>query len=281
MKKRHCFKSRLRQDREAIRVHGQHFLHDNRIIMEMISKAGIHAFGTVVDIGAGAGAITLLLAEKAGKVLAVENDPGLAESLRRRTEGYSSITVVEKDILETRMPGGPYCVVANIPFFLTTPILRKLLDPPVSSFQSAVLIIERGAALGLTETRVRNPRILTWRMRYEMELVRVVSRSHFSPQPSVDSAIFHVRRKKNPFIAPHHHERFSALAEYGLKFPMMPIHEALKGIFTPPQLKHLLKNIGTDRHEPVCTLSEQQWSVVFHTMLEHVESYRWPRKQRK
>jgi 23S rRNA (adenine-N6)-dimethyltransferase len=118
-------------------------------------------------------------------------------------------------------------------------------------------------------------------MRYEMELVRVVSRSHFSPQPSVDSAIFRVRRKKNPGIAPQHHERFSALAEYGLKFPMMPLHEAFKGIFTPPQLKQLMKNIGADRHEPVCALKEQQWIIVFQTMLEHVEPFRWPRKQRK
>ncbi|MBW7461850.1 rRNA adenine N(6)-methyltransferase family protein, partial [Paenibacillus sepulcri] len=146
------------------------------------------------------GAITIQLAEQARRILAVENDPRLAQILRRRLQNHIHITVIEKDFLQIRLPREPYQVVANIPFFLTTPILKLLLDPQSSSLQRAVLIMDKGAAKGLTAQTIRHPRVLTWRMWYKMELVGIVPRSFFSPPPSVDSVIFSIRRKPEPCL---------------------------------------------------------------------------------
>nr|WP_277344894.1 rRNA adenine N-6-methyltransferase family protein [Paenibacillus thiaminolyticus] len=179
------------------------------------------------------------------------------------------------------MPKQPFCVVANIPFSITTPILRMLMDAPASSFQRAALILDYGAAKGLTVRLIRHPRLLIWRTGFDIELVKLIPRRYFAPPPSVDTAMVLIRRKAQPPVAPKHSHTFAALAEYALKRPDLPLHAALQGIFTPPQMKHLVRCLGISRDIPACALNERQWGIVFQTMLERVESYRWPRPQRK
>ncbi|GIP30190.1 ribosomal RNA small subunit methyltransferase A [Paenibacillus sp. J23TS9] len=266
---------------EKSNLRAQHLLHNKRIVQEMVEHAGIQSIDIVVDLGAGKGAITWDLAEKAGKVVAIENDPAYAEALRRKSEAFSNVMIIERDIREAYLPKEPFHVVANIPFFITTPILDKLMDPPGSSFQGAVMLIQHGAAKGFTARLIRNPRLLKWRMWFDMELVKVVPKYHFSPPPSVDAAILRIRRKEDVKIALHHHHAFEGLAEYGLKYPELPVYEALKGIFTTTQMKHLVRNLRADRHAPICTLNELQWGVVFHAMQERVPAFRWPIKLKK
>jgi 23S rRNA (adenine-N6)-dimethyltransferase len=92
--------------------------------------------------------------------------------------------------------------------------------------------------------------------------------------------MFTIRRKRNACVPPHHHRKFAALAEHALKAPDLSVCEALNGIFTPPQIKRLIRGMGIDQGRPICMLNERQWGVVFHTMLEHVEPFRWPRQRR-
>lgn len=120
-------------------------------------------------------------------------------------------------------------------------------------------------------------RILGWRMRFDLEWIEKVPRDHFSPKPSVDSAIFPIRRKAAPLVAACHRRLFAGLAEYALKHPDLPAGTALKGVFTPPQLARLCRNLGVGPHTPVCMLTEAQWGEIFRTMIEHVPPHRWPR----
>ncbi|GGD97929.1 23S ribosomal RNA methyltransferase Erm [Paenibacillus nasutitermitis] len=280
MNKRHKQQPCALQKKPALHAHGQHFLQNKQVVKDMIRAANIQPTDIVVDIGAGAGAITMLLAENSCRILAVENDPRLAETLRRRSQAMPSITVIEKDILQMRLPREPYQVIANIPFYLTTSILQLLLQPQNSLLQRAVLIMEKGAAKGFTSRTIRSPRLLVWRMWYEMEMVKAVPRGCFSPPPNVDSVMFRIQRKQEPLLPVHLTGRFAALAEYGLKHPDRSIYDTLNGIFTPPQLKHLAARLGVDRNLPVCRLNERQWSLVFDTMLTHVQRLRWPGKHR-
>lgn len=259
---------------------GQHLLHNKRIVKEMIEQARIKSVDTVLEIGAGKGALTFSLAEKAGKVLAVENDPLFVEVLQKKSLGYPNMMIVQRDFMKAKLPKEPFYVVANIPYAITTPIFEKLLGQPANSLQRAVLMIEKGAAKRFTADPITNPRILTWRMWFELKWVREVSRRYFSPPPSVDSAILRIRRRSHPSVPHHHQQQFMALAAYGLKYPQLPINEALKGIFTMPQMKHLVKNVGVERHTPIGSLTEHQWGVVFQTMMRHVEPFRWPKNTR-
>ncbi|MDR0268110.1 23S ribosomal RNA methyltransferase Erm [Paenibacillus sp.] len=262
-------------------LRAQHLLHNKQVIQEMVDYAGLTSIDTVLDLGAGKGAITFHLAETAGKVVAIEKDAAFAEALRRKAEEYANVAIVERDIQHSYLPKKPFHVVANIPFFITTPILEKLLNPPVSSFQGAVLIVQHGAAKGFTNRFIRSPRLLKWRMWFDIDLVKMVPRRHFSPPPRVDAAVLRIRRKKTAEIDLRHHHTFEGLAEYALKHPELPVSGALQGIFTPPQMKQLMISLKIDRHAPICSLNELQWGIVFHTMLERVPSFRWPKRKKK
>lgn len=263
--------------KNKINFSAQHLLINKRLVGELIEMAQISRKDTVLDIGAGVGAITFPLSEKAGTVVAIENDSAYISKLLRKTEGKKNIRVKSIDFLQYNLPKGSFSVVANIPYSITTPIFGKLLDHPNSGLQRAVIIIEKGAAKRFTAVPTANPRILKWRMWYDIRLVRAVSPSHFSPLPSVDSAILLVTRKQRPLVSPNHHAKFMGLAAYGLQFPQMPFFAALAGIFTAPQITRLVRLLSVDRNQPIGSLSEQQWGELFLAMLQHVDPVRWPR----
>ena len=97
---------------------------------ELVEQAGVGAGDLVVEIGAGTGVLTEALARRAGRVVAVEYDPRLAERARARLAGFGNVRVVTADALALPMPRRPFRVVANLPFGSTAAILRRLLGDP-------------------------------------------------------------------------------------------------------------------------------------------------------
>ena len=89
-----------------------------------------------------------------------------------------------------------------------------------------------------------------------------------------------IRRKEKPGIPCKDHDSFLGLAEYALKYPQLPLDEALKGVFTPPQITRLVRNLGADRRMAVCWLNEIQWAAVFHTMVRYVPRPCWPKAKK-
>lgn len=257
----------------------QHRLINKRLVLDLLDLARIQRNETVLDLGAGTGAITFPLAERAANVIAIETDPEYVSKLRSRAEAehMQNVRVVPADILQIQLPRREFVVVANIPYSITTAILGKLLDHPAVPLQRAVLLVELGAAKRFTGRLVRNPRMLGWRMGYEFQLVRSVAPSNFSPPPKVDSAILVLRRRKDPLVPPKHHARFMALAAHAFRYPELPLPEALSGVFTPPQTTRLLRQLGVDRGFPVSRLDEAGWGQLFSAMLKHVPPERWPR----
>lgn len=260
---------------------GQHLLHNKRLIKKVIAIANIQSHETIIDIGAGLGAFTFPLADKSNKVIAVEKDAGFAEKLRRKSVQKENIIIVQKDFLEYALPIRPYVVVANIPYSITTPILKKLLHVSSSPFQRAVFVIEKGAARRFTEKWTTNPLILTWRMSFDFTIGQTIKPENFSPPPRVDSAVLSIRRKHKVLIPVAHHQRFMAFAAYCLRYPQESIINILKGIFTAPQITRLLNTIQVDRYTSVNLIDERQWAVIFLTMVQYVESYRWPKFRKK
>lgn len=242
----------------------------------MIQLARLQPQPLVLDIGAGSGSLTIPLAKEGWRVLAVENDPEMAAKLRVRVVEHANVRVIEQDIRELRLPGRPFSVVANIPFSITTPILGMLMDRPTGSFQQAVLIVEHGAARRFTGTPITDLRILSWRIWFEMRLVRAVSPAQFFPRPRVQAAILSICRKPHPPVAVSEHAHFMGLAAHALRAPHWPMYAALHGLFTAVQIKHVVRTLGVDREDPVCSLTESQWALLYATMRRHVPAYRWP-----
>lgn len=222
-------KSRTHTNCRSRNFSGQHLLHNKRVVHDLITTARITKNDLVIDIGAGLGAITLPLAEKAKTVLAFENDVEFFRKLHGKVEGVSNIRTIQGDFLQGYLPREPFCVVANIPFSITTPILRKLLDQPAIPLQRAAVIIEKGAANRFTASLMKNPEILKWRMWYDIKMVQTLAPTCFSPPPKVECSILSIQRKDNPDIPSRYESVFMGLAEHGLRNPKLSFSDALRG----------------------------------------------------
>lgn len=163
---------------------GAHFLVDRGVVDRLLRTAGPAPGDLVLDLGAGSGALTGPLAASGARVIAVESDPRLAAGLRRRFADCPAVRVVEGDLRTVALPRRPYAVVANPPFAGTSALLGRLLDDPGGALVRADLLVELGAALGVTGPP-RGPREAWWTARYEAVLVRRVPAASFRPVPRV------------------------------------------------------------------------------------------------
>lgn len=256
-------------------------LHNKKLLNEIVELANIITKDTVLELGAGKGALTTILNQSAGKVLAIENDIKFIDILKRKTAQKQNTNIIHQNIMKIQLPKEKFVVVSNIPYSITTPIMKMLLNNPSNGFQRGVILMEKGAAKRFTSRSVKNAYVLAWRMWFDIRYVKEVSRDYFSPPPKVDSAIIKITRKKEPVIPYKDYITFLGLAEHALKKPQFPIDFALRGIFTLPQIKHLRKNLKVDKGTPVGTLSEGQWGIIFKTMIQYVPRFYLPRIKKR
>lgn len=177
---------------------GQNFLEDEEVIQAIFDLAQVNESEHVLEIGPGRGALTRTLAREAGSLLAIERDDILAEDLSREFSSNGKVRIVSADILDSHLPalleeqgfkGGEYQVVANIPYYITAPIIRMLLELATPPRRMTLMVqdevAERLAALPgqLSVLGV----MAQYYARVEKKLF--VSREAFSPVPKVDSAL--------------------------------------------------------------------------------------------
>ncbi|MRG59270.1 23S ribosomal RNA methyltransferase Erm [Agromyces sp. CFH 90414] len=170
---------------------GQNFLVDRRVIDRMVALVDA-APGPVVELGAGGGALTRPLAALGRPLTAVELDPQRADALRRDLAG--SARIVRADAVTWRHPSQPHVVVGNVPFHLTTAILRKLLAEP--SWSVAVLLTQWEAARRRCGVGGTSQLTVQWMPWFEFRLDRRVPARAFRPMPSVDGGLFTITRRE-------------------------------------------------------------------------------------
>ncbi|GIN73753.1 hypothetical protein J14TS2_42280 [Bacillus sp. J14TS2] len=252
---------------------GQHLLHNKGIIKDIVKRAAIQQDETVIDIGAGKGAITEVLADRCRCVLAVEIDKRFIAGLERRFADMKQVKPIHQDILKFVLPRKEFVVVSNIPYDITTPIMKKLLNQPQQKLSRALIVMANGAAKGFTSKRIKDVHVLQWRMYFDIRIARYIAKTNFSPPPKVDSALVIITRKKTPLLSYRYATTFRRVVKPLLKQPEMPIGIVLSTIFTHKQLKVLRRNLGVNNEFPVGYLTEEQWSIVFDTIVHYASGY--------
>src|SRR5690625_4526395 len=121
---------------------GQHLLHNKGLIKNIVKISHISESDLVLELGAGKGAITNVLSSRARKILAVEYDQKFIRKLQQLE--MKNTVIIQQDILKISLPREPFVVVSNIPYAITTPIMKMLLNKPSSGFQRGVIIMEKG-----------------------------------------------------------------------------------------------------------------------------------------
>lgn len=279
-KRKHKYSGRKLSRGEPPNFSGQHLMHNKKLLYEIVDRAKVGGEDTVLELGAGKGALTTVLNQQAKKVLAVEYDARFVEILKEKTANQPNTIVIHQDIMKIRLPKEKFIVVSNIPYSITTPIMKLLLNNPASGLQRGIIIMEKGAARRFTAKFMKNSYVLVWKMWFDIRFVKAISRDDFSPPPSVDSAMVMITRKRAPVLPQKGYSVFLGLAEYALKQPEAPIEFAFRGIFTPPQMKLLRRKLNIENEKPVGTLNEEQWGIVYQTMVQYVPYHKWPRVKR-
>jgi len=202
----------------------------------------------VLDLGAGTGVLTAALARAGAHVTAVEIDPELASSLRRRFDD-----VVEGDALRIRLPRERFKVVANLPFASGTAILRRLLDPHVP-LERADVIVEWGLATKRAAVWPSTQLSTYWGAWFELSVARRLPRCVFAPPPSVDAAVLRVVRRDVPLVRDA--RAYSAFLARGYR-------DGPRAVVPWARLKRLEAELGLDRHAQPRDIDAVQWAALF------------------
>jgi 23S rRNA (adenine-N6)-dimethyltransferase len=242
---------------------GQHFLAEGWLAAELVEQAGVGAGDLVVEIGAGTGVLTEALARRAGRVVAVECDPRLAERTRTRLAAYGNLRVVTADALTMPVPRRPFRVVANLPFGVTTAVLRRLLGDPRTRLERADLIVQEQAARRYAADRPGSSELIRWGTRYELGTGRRLGPGCFRPPPRVQARLLVARRRRPPLVAASGETRFAALLRTAFRHPGLPLRRTLVPPLTYRQLRRLAADLGFPLDARPADLGAVQWAGVF------------------
>jgi 23S rRNA (adenine-N6)-dimethyltransferase len=184
---------------QALAARGRHALASRRLAEHLVRDARVEPGDLVVDLGAGAGALTAALARAGARVLAVELARGDGERLRSRFAS-DRVEVVHADATRLAWPREPFAVVANLPFARGGEILSHLLDDPRVPLRRADLIVQWELAAKRTAVWPSTLRSAYWGAWFELALVRRLPRCVFAPPPSVDAALLRAVRRADPLL---------------------------------------------------------------------------------
>ncbi len=181
---------------------GQNFLIDEGILEKIVSAAEVTKEDVVLEIGPGIGSMTQYLAEAAGKVIAIEIDDALIPILKETLSPYNNVTVIHGDVMKTDLKklseeyadGKPFKVVANLPYYITTPIIMRLLEDDVPTRRITVMVQKEVADRIKEKPGSKEYGAISLSVQYyaKPEIACIVPPSCFMPRPNVDSAVLNL-----------------------------------------------------------------------------------------
>lgn len=190
---------------------GQNFLTDHNILTKITETADLSKEVNVIEIGPGIGSLTQYLLEEAAEVMAFEIDKSLIPILEETMAPYDNFTLVSEDILKVDLlseiqkfknPNLPIKVVANLPYYITTPILMHLIESKIPFSEFVVMMQKEVADRIAARPKTKAYGSLSIAVQYYMEasVAFIVPRTVFIPAPNVDSAILKMVRREEPLV---------------------------------------------------------------------------------
>ena len=205
---------------------GQNFLTDTNILQKIVDTAEIDKNVNVIEIGPGIGALTEFLAENAAEVMAFEIDDRLIPILDDTLRDFDNVKVINEDILKSDLqsrikefanPDLPIKVVANLPYYITTPILMHLIESKIPFAEFVVMMQKEVADRISAEPNTKAYGSLSIAVQYYMtaKVAFVVQRTVFVPAPNVDSAILKMTRREQPLVQVKDEDFFFRVSKIG------------------------------------------------------------------
>ncbi|MFC0530680.1 ErmE/ErmH/ErmO/ErmR family 23S rRNA (adenine(2058)-N(6))-methyltransferase [Phytohabitans kaempferiae] len=252
----------MRTERDRTRrVLSQTFLHDPAALDRVVQAARPAHTDLVLEVGAGDGRLTRVLAEAAGRVVAYEVDPALAT----RLAVPGNVVVRQQDFLTARPPREPFAVVGNIPYALTAPIVQWCLRAP--ALTSATLVTQLEYARKRTGDYGRWSRltVATW-PEYQWDLAGRLSRHAFRPVPRVDSGILRLRRRPEPLVPGRWMATYRSFVELGFGGVGGSLHASLRQRHPGRRVDAAFRAARLDTSTVVGHVWPEQWLLLFRLL---------------
>lgn len=245
---------------------GQHFLIDGAVLLAIAEAVAPQQGDTVVEIGPGRGALTDILAGRSNPLVGIEIDRALAENLRARYAANPRVTIVEQDVLTVdvaQLAGGPFVVVGNVPYYITTPILFHVLRAPFP--RSAVFLVQKEVAERIVSppgSRTYGALSANVQAIARAEILRIVPRGAFKPPPKIESAVIRVTPRADPIIAPAEADAYRSFVQslFGMRRKQLGNVLRSAGQLSAGQASEVLAKLGIDPTARPETLSPQQFA---------------------
>ncbi len=247
---------------------GQNFLVEVSLRDSIADAAGLDAGDEVLEVGAGVGTLTVALAARCKKVVAVELDGRLLPALREVLEGHHNVQVVQADILRfdivSAFPNGGEVVAGNIPYNLTGELMRRLLDRPPRP-RKLSLVVQKEVADRWTATTGASLATVAVQMFSEPRIVMSVPAESFTPVPKVDSALVVLDVRPEPAVDVDDADRFLRFVEAVFQFRRKQLGGTVGRITktSGSESASALNALGIDPTRRPQTLSLGEWEIVF------------------
>lgn len=259
---------------------GQNFLVDENYLDRIVEAAELTQADAVLEIGPGLGGLTQRLVAQAGRVVAVEIDERLIDLLRTRFADRPHFSVVQADILQVQPAAffaedsGPYKVVANLPYYITSAVLRHLLEasqPP----RSAVVMVQKEVAERICAAP-GNLSLLAVSVQFYAapKIVQHVPAGAFYPRPKVDSAVLHLTVYPQPLLHDVSPALFFRIVKAGFSQKRKQLLNSLSAGLTIPKasIVALLQQALIDPRRRPETLSLDEWGLLYKVLKAHLTS---------
>ncbi len=246
---------------------GQNFLSDLAVLDRIASAAEVGPEDAVLEVGPGLGTLTEVLAARARQVVAVELDDRLWPALQHVLAPYPNVHLVHADILETdpaALLSGPYKVVANVPYYITSAILRHLLEARTAPALMVLTVQAEVAERLAAEPGDMSLLAVSVQFYGNVEVVGRVKAGSFYPPPDVDSAIVRVDLRRGPFLPLAEAEGFFRVVRAGFSQRRKQLKNTLAAGLArkPADVAAALTLAGVDPARRAETLSLEEWARI-------------------
>lgn len=238
--------------------YSQNFLRSPKLVESLVARSTLTKDDVVYDIGAGSGVISSVLAKRVKKVVAIEYEPEAAKKLIHNMKEYPNVTVKIGDIMQLRLPTTPYKIFANIPFHLSSPIVQRFINSPMSP-TAAYLIVQKqfGRKLIATDTTHFTGQLgMLIGAEYKVKIIKNLRKTDFWPHPAVDTVCVEMLKRPHPLVEKN---RLSAYTQFTVE------------CFSDPKklAKMPLHRIGQETGISPSRLSLDQWVLLFHSQTRY------------
>lgn len=262
---------------------GQNFLIDEDVISTIIDESGVTEHSLVLEIGPGTGALTLPLAERAGRVIAVDLDPDMIEGLRIKTFGMDNVELILGDILQTDIKGitekcmeehglSELRIIGNLPYYITTPIIMKLLEAGTGAKSITVMMQKEVGDRIAAEPGTRASGAITYPVHYYSEVTEVIDvpRECFYPVPGVDSVVLRLDLRDEPAVAVKSEEMLLRCVKAGFSMRRKTLLNSLGSLggYDKQSLSEALERAGIDPGRRAETLTLEEFARLSDSLQE-------------